>query len=155
MDAYEGIIEALRTSHRINMLLLDAITDEGLACTLSTRGGRDVAAQLAHVHNNRIYQLERRGKGLEAGLSKFPTKTSPSREELRSAHEASVEAMVTYIEGVRDGTHRTFRKGPVVYLAYHVAHEAHHRGNILLTLKQCGHAVDKDVRYAVWDWDRR
>lgn len=35
------------------------------------------------------------------------------------------------------------------------AHESHHSGNILLTLKQSGHPVQQDVRYAIWDWDRR
>jgi uncharacterized damage-inducible protein DinB len=44
--------------------------------------------------------------------------------------------------------------GLVQYVAYVVAHESHHRGSILLTLKQCGHPVDQDTRYAIWDWDR-
>ena len=49
---------------------------------------------------------------------------------------------------------RGFKKGLPAYLAYFVAHESHHRGNILLTLKQCGHNLDKDLRYQIWDWDR-
>jgi len=35
-----------------------------------------------------------------------------------------------------------------------IAHESHHRGNTLLTLKQSGHKIDKTVQYAIWDWDR-
>ena len=27
-------------------------------------------------------------------------------------------------------------------------------GNVLLTLKECGHGLDKDVRYAIWGWDQ-
>ena len=42
--------------------------------------------------------------------------------------------------------------GPLVYLAYFMAHDAHHRGNILLTLKERGHAVGKDLRFGIWDW---
>ncbi len=30
----------------------------------------------------------------------------------------------------------------------------HRRGNILLTLKQSGHPVEKSAAYAMWDWDR-
>jgi uncharacterized damage-inducible protein DinB len=39
-------------------------------------------------------------------------------------------------------------------LAYFVAHESHHRGNILLMLKQCGHRIDSGASYAIWDWDK-
>lgn len=42
----------------------------------------------------------------------------------------------------------------VAALGYFIAHDSHHRGNILLTLKQCGHAPPQDVRYAIWDWDK-
>jgi uncharacterized damage-inducible protein DinB len=42
----------------------------------------------------------------------------------------------------------------VPYLGYFIAHESHHRGSILLTLKQSGHPVDKKTAYAIWDWDR-
>lgn len=45
------------------------------------------------------------------------------------------------------------KRGLVQHLAYFVAHESHHRGSILLTLKQCG-PVDQTTRYAIWDWDR-
>lgn len=49
---------------------------------------------------------------------------------------------------------RGFKKGLVTSIAYFIAHESHHRGSILLTLKQCGHPVDQESRYAIWDWDR-
>lgn len=39
-------------------------------------------------------------------------------------------------------------------MGYFIAHESHHRGNILLTLKQCGHRLDQDTQYAIWDWTR-
>ncbi len=32
---------------------------------------------------------------------------------------------------------------------------SHHRGSMLLTLKQCGHQVDQATAYAIWDRDNR
>jgi hypothetical protein len=29
-----------------------------------------------------------------------------------------------------------------------------HRGNILLTLEQCGHKLAQDAAYAIWDWEK-
>jgi uncharacterized damage-inducible protein DinB len=40
-------------------------------------------------------------------------------------------------------------------LAYFVAHEAHHRGSILLTLEQHGHMPGKEVTMGIWGWDQR
>ena len=65
--------------------------------------------------------------------------------------------MEEFLSDVLAGTpkRRGFRKGIFTTLSYFVAHESHHRGSILLTLKMSGHALEKDAAYAIWDWDRR
>ncbi len=155
--AIEQTLEAWQANHRINVMLIESISDAGMKCTLSTRGGRNVSRQLAHVHTNRIWQLERRAKRLADGLYKFATENEPDRKELVEHHEASTEAVANFFRLVAAGADgvRTFKKGLIVHLCYFVAHESHHRGNILLTLKQSGHAVDKRIRDAIWgEWDR-
>lgn len=156
-EATAGLLEAWRTNHRINVLLIDAIDSKGMRCTLSARGGRTVVRQFAHLHNNRVWHLRKRAKGLADGLSVFATKEEPAKGQLKKRMKASAERLETYFAQVAAGAPgiRCLRKGPIAYLAYFVAHESHHRGNILLTLKQCGHGVPKDVAYAIWDWDRR
>jgi hypothetical protein len=79
----DQLIEAWRTNCRINFYLLERISDEGLSCTLSTRGGRNVARQFAHMHDVRVWHLESRAKALSEGLPKFGkkgSKRSPPRE---------------------------------------------------------------------------
>lgn len=156
VELRDQLVAAWRTNERINLLLLRAISDEGLACTLSKRGGRDVAGQFAHVHTNRVWQLEGRARDLSKDLPKFAAKDHPSREQLIEAFELSGDAVEAFLVGVLGGEpkRRGFKKGIFTTLSYLVAHESHHRGNILLTLKTCGHNLDKDLRYKIWDWDR-
>lgn len=72
----EDLLEAWRTNKRINLDLIDRISDAGLGCTPSARGGRGVAGQFAHMHNNRVWQIEKRAVDLTAHLDTFG-----SREE--------------------------------------------------------------------------
>jgi uncharacterized damage-inducible protein DinB len=150
------LIEAWRTNHRINLFLIARISDEGMRCTLSQRGGRNVVRQFCHLHNVRFWHLEARARDLAQGLHKFETLDEPDRETLKRHLEASAERVATFLERAATGSGkaRTSKKGVISTLAYFVAHESHHRGSILLTLKQCGHKVDQASSYAIWDWDK-
>ena len=152
----EQLLEAWRTNNRISRFLIERISDEGMGSTLSKHGGRTVAGQFAHMHNNRVWQLQKRAKDLAEGLEVFATKTSPAREELIAAFEASGAAVEAFLSDVFEEKpkRRGFKRGLATTLAYFVAHESHHRGSILLTLKQSGHRLDQKISYAIWDWDR-
>jgi uncharacterized damage-inducible protein DinB len=152
----EQILEAWRVNNRVNVRLIEAISDEGLRCTLSKRGGRTVTRQFAHLHNNRVWHLQRRAKMLAEGARLFETKDEPDRKTLVSTLDDSARRLEQLFLLATEGSEgaRTFKRGVVPYLAYFVAHESHHRGNILLTLKQSGHKIDKETQNAIWDWDR-
>ncbi len=152
----EELLEAWRTNNRINLYLIDHLSAAGMKCTLSKRGGRDVARQFAHLHNVRVWHLEKRAKDLAEGLTTFETKVTPGKRELRKALAASSTAVESFLGDVLAGKpkRRGFKKGVFTTLGYFIAHESHHRGNIMLTLKECGHNLDKDVRYGIWGWDQ-
>lgn len=152
----DELLEAWRTNNRINLFLIDKISIAGMKCSLSKRGGRDVARQFAHMHNVRVWHLEKRARDLAEGLEEFETKVTPTKTQLRKALSASGKAVESFLEGViaGDPKRRGFKKGIFATLGYFVAHESHHRGNILLTLKECGHNIDKAAQYAIWAWDQ-
>jgi uncharacterized damage-inducible protein DinB len=43
----------------------------------------------------------------------------------------------------------------VHFLNYFVAHEAHHRGQLILIARQLGHRVPKQIVDGVWQWKTR
>ena len=155
-NALEQILEAWRTNSRIGLFLIDHISDEGMKCTLSKRGGRNVVRQFCHLHNVRVWHLESRAKDLAKGLHKFETHDEPDKKTPKKHFVASSERIETFLTECLAGKpkRRGFKKGVIANLGYFIAHDSHHRGNILLTLKECGQNLDQKTRYAIWNWDK-
>ncbi len=152
----DELITAWRTNCRINHMILDSVSDEGLDATLSTRGGRGVRGELAHIHTIRVWHIEKRAKDLAPGLVKYSAKDMPSRTDLRKALKATDKAVQELLVGQLEGApkRRGFKRGVFTTLGYFVSHEAHHRGRILLTLKVSKNTIDRDVAAGIWAWDQ-
>ncbi len=87
--------------------------------------------------------------------SKATPTVTPSKAQLKKAFTASSRAVETFLEDVLAGApkRKGFKKGIFTTLSYFIAHESHHRGSILLTLKEAGHNLNQADRYAIWSWD--
>jgi uncharacterized damage-inducible protein DinB len=152
------ITEAWHVNNRINLFLIDNISNEGWLSTLSSPGGRDVARQFAHLHNVRVMWLETRPAAFRKTLpplKKFESTYSPSKHEVKEALSISADAMEKLFEAaVTEGTMPGYKRGVLTLFGYFITHDAHHRGNILLTLKQTGNKVSQEVQYAIWEWEK-
>ncbi len=152
--------DAWRTNCKINLMILDKVSKDGMAATLSTRGGRGVMGEFAHVHNIRVHHVKNRAPEIFAKwvdkLEVLDTKATFTKVELKKALKASASAIEELLLDVLNEVpkRRGFRKGIFTTLSYLVSHEAHHRGRILLTLKVSGKTIDKDVAMGIWGWDQ-
>jgi uncharacterized damage-inducible protein DinB len=138
-------------NNRVNLRLLDALTDAQLAATILPRG-KTVTSYFVHIHMARFYWLERRAPALAKGLRKIPGGTA-RRAALRQALIDSGKAMgELFAEAERTGCIKGTQLGPVAFLGYALAHEGHHRGQILLHLKIARLPLDRAKGYSLWDW---
>lgn len=151
------IIETWRMHNRITIFVIEHIPDEAMKTTLSKRGGRDIARQFAHMNAVRASQLEPFAKKLSLHLTNFQKDESPEKKFLLQAFEQSGLVMEKYLEQCinNDGKAANFKSGVVAMLAYYISHEAHHRGNILLTMKQCGFKIPDELKWGIWEMMRK
>lgn len=155
MEYKSQLIKTWFINNRVNMMLIDSISKEGMNCTLSKRGGRSVALQFAHMHNNRIYRLEKYGQEYLPALSRIDIDSPVTKSILKKNLIDSADVYVKWIEqAVNDGKIKGFKRGVIPMVGYFISHEAHHRGSILLTLKECGHPVPKNIRDNIWAWNQ-
>jgi uncharacterized damage-inducible protein DinB len=54
-----------------------------------------------------------------------------------------------------DGRIKGFRPDVAAFIAYLIAHDAHHRGQIAMLARQVGHALPSRVMFGMWEWGSR
>ena len=148
-----ALAETWHLNNRVNLRLLDALTDEQLAATILPRG-KAVTSYFVHIHMARFYWLERRARALAKRLKKIPGGTA-SRTSLRQALIDSGEAMgELFAQAERTGHIKGVKLGPVAFLGYALAHEGHHRGQILLQLKIAKKPLHRATSDSLWYWNK-
>jgi uncharacterized damage-inducible protein DinB len=148
-----ALTETWHLNNRVNLLLLDALTEEQLAATIRPRG-KSVTSYFVHMHMARFYWLERRASALAKTLKKIPGGMAP-RVTLRQALVDSGKAMgELFAEAERTGKMKGVKLGPAQFLGYALAHEGHHRGQILLHLKIAKLPLDRAISGSLWYWNK-
>ena len=149
----EQLLYAWQTNQEKNLLLLQHLTEEQLAATLSFRG-RNVGGQLAHLHNTRLQWTEHVAKALYQKSLLLPKDTVLTISLLSDAfsHSAATICHVINQSWENEGKLPSFKAGLIPFVAYLISHESHHRGNILLTLKQKGYKLPQELKWGLWEW---
>lgn len=149
----EAVVQTWEIHHRIVLYFLDAIAPAQLTDVATTKG-RNVAEQLAHVHNVRLMWLKLAAPELFKKQKSIAKEAAADPELLRRSLTDSGKAIAQLLQQslAADGKIKGFKPHATAFVGYLIAHEAHHRAQVVLILKQNGHPVDKKVSYGIWEW---
>lgn len=149
-------LETWQIHNRINLYLLDAVESAALS-SLSASKGRNVGEQFAHIHNVRLMWLKAAAPELLAGLVKIEKERPADKKLLRKSLIDSGEAIKLLLgQAVRGGGKvKGFKPHATAFLGYLISHESHHRGQIILSLKQSGKVLEKKILFGIWEWGVR
>jgi len=149
------LVEAWTMNNEANLFLLGEIRDAWLADRYAPRT-RTVGGQFAHMHGVRLRWLHHSAPESAGGLEPFARGVEPGRSELRKALQASDKVVADYLAACdAAGKVKSWQGPPATFLGYLVAHEAHHRGLVMVALRAGGRKVDQKVIYGLWDWGKK
>lgn len=159
------LIAAWRTNNRVTVFLLENLPAELWSGAVPGAPRRTVRMIAGHIHNARCMWVKTLGKeqGIAVPLVVDRHKVRP-RELIRALGRSS-NGIIDLLElgcdqggSIPGSSSYTWRNLPLDVghvLTYFVAHEAHHRGQIVMLARQLGHRLPSEITGGLWHWSKR
>lgn len=147
----DELLEAWRANNAINVELLDIVTDEDM--DLMPGKGKAIRSNFVHLVGVRRMWCEEKLAKEAATIPKLDWKTA-SREQIREGLDVSNAVMLQLFEK-REAAAKPGKMSSLMFFAYAVAHEAHHRSQIEISLRINGREPDDAFLYGLWEWGKK
>ncbi len=164
-DLGATLLASWRTNSRITAYLVEHLPAALLDAAVPGAPRRTVRMIAGHLHNARCMWIKTLGQEHGLAIPASVDRRNVARHELLSALKRSsrgIEALLAL--GMTAGGHvpptkaYVWRNLPLDVphvLTYFVAHEGHHRGQIVMLARQLGHRLPDDISAGLWQWTKR
>jgi uncharacterized damage-inducible protein DinB len=164
-DPGATLLSAWRTNSRVTEYLVEHLPAALWDTQVPGAPRRTVRMIAGHLHNARCMWIKTLGQEHGIATPASVDRRKVTRRELLSALRRSskgIEALLAL--GIASGGSvppskaYVWRNLPLDVphvLTYFVAHEGHHRGQIVMLARQLGHRLPNDISGGLWQWNRR
>jgi uncharacterized damage-inducible protein DinB len=163
-DLADAVVAAWKTNNRVTVFLIENLPSELWPMAVPGMPRRTVRMIAGHFHNARCMWIKMLGRRHGIRVPKSVNRHTVTRRELLPALERSSHGILELLElGISQGGRIPASGGAwlnlpldvVHFLSYFVAHEGHHRGQIVMLARQMGHRLPIEITGGLWHWSRR
>lgn len=165
LDQPDMILSAWRTNSRVTVFLLEHLPIELWEAKVPGAPRRTVRMIAGHIHNSRCMWIKTLGKEFGIAVPKVVNRQKVGPKELIAALGRSSRGIGQLLTlGCERGgrlpvskayTWRNLPLDVAHVLTYFVAHEGHHRGQIVMLARQLGYRLPVEITGGLWHWTKR
>jgi uncharacterized damage-inducible protein DinB len=165
LDQRDMLLGAWRTNNRVTVFLFENLTPELWRAAVPGAPRRTVRMIAGHIHNARCMWIKTLGKEHGIVVPRAVNRHKVEPEELISALDRSSTGIISLLTlgcdqgGTIPGSSSyIWRNLPLDVghvLTYFVAHEGHHRGQIVMLARQLGHRLPVEIMGGLWHFSKR
>ncbi|MFN2531447.1 MAG: DinB family protein [Pyrinomonadaceae bacterium] len=164
-DQQNMLLDAWRTNNRVTVFLVEHLSPELWEARVPGAPRRTVRMIAGHIHNSRCMWIKTLGKehGIKVPRAVNRHKAGPN-ELVPALGHSSLGILRLLSLGLQQGgtvplsSSYTWRNLPLDVahvLTYFVAHEGHHRGQIVMLARQLGYRLPGEITGGLWQWSKR
>lgn len=161
----DTILDAWRTNNRVTVFLIEHLPIELWEAKVPGAPRRTIRMIAGHIHNARCMWIKTLGLENGVAVPRSVDRHKVKTKDLILALERSGNGILSLLKfGCDHGgsipvpRSYVWRNLPLDVghvLSYFVAHEGHHRGQIVMLTRQLGHRLPAEVTGGLWQWTQR
>ena len=165
LDQRDMLLDAWRTNNRVTVFLVEHLPQELWGAAVPRAPRRTVRMIAGHIHNARCMWIKTLGKEFGITVPRAVNRHKVEPKELIRALGHSSRGIVSLLKlGLERGgtlpvsSSYIWRNLPLDVghvLTYFVAHEGHHRGQIVMLARQLGYRLPVEVSGGLWHFAKR